>query len=51
MQINNPALTSQLLVACARAVLKQTPGAYTFIELPVIDLLPGEKEDIIKRLV
>ncbi len=51
MKINNPALTSQVMVACARASLKQKPGAYTMIEIPVIDLLEGEREDIIKRLV
>lgn len=51
MKINNPALTAQILVSVARASFKQQPGAYTMIELPVIDLLPGEKEDLIKRLV
>lgn len=51
MKINNPALTAQILVAVARAGFKQAPGAYTMIELPVVDLLYGEKEDLIKRLV
>jgi diaminopimelate dehydrogenase len=51
MKINNPALTAQILVAVARAGLKQAPGAYTMIELPVIDMLYGEKEDLIRRLV
>ncbi|MDR2974423.1 MAG: diaminopimelate dehydrogenase [Propionibacteriaceae bacterium] len=51
MRINNPALTSSVMVACARASLKQTPGAYTMIELPMIDLLAGEREDAIRRLV
>ncbi|WP_080905352.1 diaminopimelate dehydrogenase [Parabacteroides sp. Marseille-P3160] len=51
MKINNPALTAQILVAVARAGFRQHPGAYTMIELPVIDLLPGDKEDLIKRLV
>lgn len=51
MSINNPALTSQILVACARAVLKQAPGAYTMIEIAPIDLLYGERRDLIKRLV
>ena len=51
MRINNPALTSQLIVSAARAALKQLPGAYTMIEIPIIDLLPGNREDIIKRLV
>ena len=51
MRINNPALTAQVLVAVARASMKQQPGAYTMIELPVVDLLPGEKEEWIQKLV
>ena len=51
MSINNPALTSQVMVSCARAAAKQSPGAYTMIELPVIDLLPGDREGLIRRLV
>ena len=51
MKINNPALTAQILVSVARASFKQKPGAYTMIELPVIDMLYGEREDLIKRLV
>lgn len=51
MKINNPALTSQVMVACARASLKQQPGAYTMIEIPVIDLLAGDRESLIKSLV
>ena len=39
------------LVAVARAGMKQAPGCYTMIEIPVIDMLYGEKEDLIKRLV
>ena len=51
MKINNPALTSQVLVNMCRAALRQQPGAYTMIEIPVIDMLPGDKEDIIRHLV
>ena len=51
MKINNPALTAQVMVNMARASMKQSPGAYTMIEIPVIDMLPGDKEEIIKRLV
>jgi diaminopimelate dehydrogenase len=51
MRINNPALTAQVLVGAARASMKQQPGAYTMIEIPVVDLLPGEKEMWIKKLV
>lgn len=51
MRINNPALTAQILVAVARASMKQRPGCYTMIEIPVIDLLPGDRESLIKQLV
>ncbi len=51
MKINNPALTAQVMAACARASMKQQPGAYTMIEIPVIDLLPGDREALIKHLV
>ena len=51
MHINNPALTGQVLVCVARASMKQQPGCYTMIEIPVIDLLPGEREDLIAHLV
>jgi diaminopimelate dehydrogenase len=51
MKINNPALTAQILVAVARASMKLQPGAYTMIEIPLIDMLYGEREDLIKRLV
>lgn len=51
MKINNPALTAQILVAVARASFKQQPGAYTMPEIPVIDLLYGDKEELIKHLV
>lgn len=51
MKINNPALTGQNLVNVARASMKQASGAYTMIEIPVIDLLPGDKEALIRKLV
>ena len=51
MTINNPALTSQVMVSCARAAKKQAPGAYTMLEFPLIDLLPGSREEFIRRLV
>lgn len=51
MKINNPALTAQVLVASARATMKQKPGAYTMIEVPVIDYIYGDKEALIKKLV
>jgi diaminopimelate dehydrogenase len=51
MRINNPALTAQVLVCVARAAMRQQPGCYTMIEIPVIDLLPGEREEWISHLV
>ena len=51
MSINNPALTAQILVGTARAAMRQQPGAYTMIEVPVIDLLPGDRESNVKSLV
>lgn len=51
MSINNPALTAQLLVGVARASMRLTPGAYTMVEIPVIDLLPGDRESLIGHLV
>ena len=51
MKINNPALTGQALVAVARAAMRQKPGCYTMIEIPVIDLLEGDRDDLIKHLV
>ena len=51
MRINNPALTAQVLINVARASLKQKPGAYTMIEIPVIDMLYGDREELIRHLV
>ena len=51
MKINNPALTGQVLVNVARASMRQQPGCYTMIEIPVIDMLPGDREQIIAHLV
>lgn len=51
MKINNPALTAQIMVSCARATMRQQSGAYTMPEIPVMDLLQGDREDLIKKLV
>ncbi len=51
MKINNPALTAQVLVNVARASMLQQPGCYTMIEIPVIDYLPGDREELIRHLV
>lgn len=51
MKINNPALTGQILAACARATMRLAPGCYTMIEIPVVDLLPMTREEAVARLV
>lgn len=51
MSINNPALTGQILVSAARAVLRQKPGCYTMIEIPPVDLLPGDRDRWISHIV
>ena len=51
MKINNPALTAQVLVACARAAMKQVPGCYTMIEIPVVDLLACSRDEAVAHLV
>ena len=51
MKINNPALTAQVLVNVARASMRQQPGCYTMIEIPVVDYLEGDREELISHLV
>lgn len=47
--LNNPAVTSQIMVMSARAVVKQKPGAYTMIEIPLIDYFSESLERIVKN--
>lgn len=49
-KITNPAVTAQVMVSSLRAVLKQKPGAYVLLDLPLLDFLPGEREQLIKAL-
>jgi len=55
MEINNPALTGQVLVAVARAAVRmkaeQRFGAYTMIEIPPVQMLPGDAERWVRELV
>lgn len=51
MSINNPALTAQILVGVARASFRLAPGCYTLPEIPVIDLLPQSREEVVATLV
>ena len=51
MRVNNPALTAQMMINAARASMRQEPGAYTLIEIPVVDLLQGSSDYWISKLV
>lgn len=52
MTVNNPALTAQIMVSCARAAARRLrPGAYTMPEIAPMDLLPGDRADLVKTLV
>jgi len=51
MTVNNPQATASVMIACARAVLRMSPGAYTVLDLPLVKLLEGERIDNIKKLV
>ena len=55
MEINNPALTGQVLVACARAAHRLTAeqryGTYTMIEIAPVYMLPGDDEMWVGTLV
>lgn len=51
MSICNPAAAGQVMVAAARAGLRQKPGCYTTLEIPLIDFLYGEKERLLHRLI
>lgn len=51
MRINNPALTAQVLLSCARATTRLTPGCYTLIDVPLVKLLPGDRMEHVRRFV
>ena len=51
LKVNNPALTAQVMVSAARAAMKQQPGCYTMIELPVVDFLYGDVDSFVTRFV
>ena len=51
MRLTNPAATAQIMAAAARASMRLKPGCYVLGEIPPIDLLPGGREEIIKKLV
>ena len=51
MQINNPALTGQVLASCARAVVKQQPGCYTLPQIAPYNLVDIDLEEFILHTV
>ncbi len=51
LKVNNPALTAQVMVSAARAAMRQKPGCYTMIELPVVDFLHGDVDSFVTKLV
>ena len=51
MRGTNPAMTAEVMVSAARAAGRMEPGAYTLLEIPLLYLLPGEREDLVRRLV
>lgn len=50
-RINNPAVTSQVMVSAARAVTRQKPGCYTLLEIPLADYLNVPLDEIVKHMV
>ncbi len=51
MRINNPALTAQVMAAAARASVKQQPGAYTLLEIPLAHYFWENEDELIRRLL
>ncbi len=51
MSITNPAATGQVLVSAARASLKQRPGCYSLPEIPPLDFIYGDREQLLHRLI
>jgi diaminopimelate dehydrogenase len=51
MSVTNSAVTGQAMVSAARASLKQKPGCYSLLEIPPIDFLYGNKQELLSRLI
>lgn len=49
-RITNPAVTAQVMISALRAALKQAPGSYLMLDLPLLDFLPGERDQLIRDL-
>jgi len=50
-RINNPAVTSQVMVSAARAVCRQKPGCYTMLEIPICDYLAADLHQLVTTMV
>jgi diaminopimelate dehydrogenase len=51
MALSNPSATAQVMVCAARASMRLKPGCYVLAEIPPIDLLPGDRESLIRSFV
>lgn len=51
MSVINPSATGQVLTSAARASMKQKPGCYSLLEIPIIDFIYGDKEELLLRLI
>lgn len=49
-RVANPAVTAQVMVSALRAALKQQPGSYVMLDIPLLDFLPESREQAILRL-
>ena len=49
--INNPAVTSQIMVSAARAVTRQKPGCYTMPEMPLANYLNMSVKEMVLHLI
>ena len=47
---HNPASTAQVMVNAARAVTAMPPGAYTMLEVPLINFLNEDAESLLRRV-
>ena len=44
-----PPSVAQVLVGAARAVSRLSPGVYTLLDIPLVYLLPGSRERVVRR--
>lgn len=51
MRLSNPSATAQVMVAAARASTRLAPGAYSLVDIAPRDLLPEDRESVLRSLV